>query len=81
MFSMNYSKTAAMVIRFFGLYQILYGLTDIVYAMAKFQADPRYDLRSYIVISAFRMFLGLLLHRLSLPMGRKIARDLDDEIK
>ena len=75
---MNYSKTAAMVIRFFGFYQILYGLTDIVYAMAKFQVDPHYDLRSYIVISGFRMFLGLLLHRLALPMGRKFAQGLDE---
>lgn len=75
---MNYAKIAAMGIRFFALYYILDAVYDVIYILGKLQTNPHFDPRSYIVGICSYVVVALSLNHFSLPLGRKLAKNLEE---
>jgi hypothetical protein len=73
---MNYSKIATLGIRFVALYYILYGALDCINTLNDMQSEPGFKPNTYLVLICYRLFIGLLLNRLSMPLGRLMARGL-----
>lgn len=74
---MNFENLSALLIRFFGVSQVVYALDDVFYCLAKHATDPRFDsYRFYAVMIGCRIFLGLIAFMLAVPLGKKIADGL-----
>jgi hypothetical protein len=74
---MNFENVSALVIRLFGAYQIFLCFDDIVYLLAKQATDPHFDLYHYYALMiGGRIFMGLVLFYLAVPLGKRIAKDL-----
>ena len=74
---MNFENLSALLIRFFGVSQMVQALDDIFFCMAKQATDAHFDsYRYYSVMIGCRIFLGLIAFILAIPLGKKIANGL-----
>jgi hypothetical protein len=74
---MNLENVSALVIRLYGVYQIYWSIDDIVYMLAKKATDPSFTLyHYYAIMTVSRIFIGLGLFCLALPLGKRIIKGL-----
>ena len=74
---MNFENVSALVIRLLGAYQLFLVFNDVVYLLAKQATDPHFDLyHYYALVMGGRIFMGLVLLYLAVPLGKSIVKGL-----
>ncbi len=74
---MNFENVSALSIRLCSAYQFYACIDAIVYVLPKQATDPAFSLyHFYAIMIGARIFFGILLFLLAVPLGKKFTRGL-----